>query len=86
MLRPLVAVARALFAFVDASAQDWRGQFSTLVGTPRGSERDSLIARIVSAWPDWHEVMTEIESLTFSDTTKGRTRASLCIVRCVQMA
>jgi hypothetical protein len=43
--------------------------------------RDSLIAQIVAARPDWHEVMAAIRSLAFSDTTTGRVLlgASRCI-------
>ncbi|MDH4156180.1 MAG: PDZ domain-containing protein [candidate division Zixibacteria bacterium] len=33
---------------------------------------DSLIARIVSAKPDWRDVMAEISSLTLPDTTRGQ--------------
>jgi predicted peptidase len=75
----MIAAACILYLFQGASAQDWRTQFGTLVKKPAGPERDSIIARIVSTGPGWREVMTEIESvmteiesLIFSDTTRGR--------------
>ena len=73
MLKLLIAVACVLFSIVGASGQDWRARFNTLIKTPPGLERDSLIARIDSDEPDWRQVMTEIGSLTFPDTIKGQT-------------
>ncbi|UCC81266.1 MAG: hypothetical protein JSW64_07900 [Candidatus Zixiibacteriota bacterium] len=72
MRKLIIAAACILYLFDGASAQDWRARFGTLVKTPAGPERDSIIARIVSAGPDWREVMTEIESLIFPDTTRDR--------------
>jgi predicted esterase len=72
MRKLFIAVACILYSFIGASAQDWRAQFGTLVNTPPGPEMDSLFRGIISAKPDWREVMTEIESLTFPDTTGGR--------------
>jgi len=72
MRKSLVYVACISFLAIGAFAQDWRAQFGALVNTPAGPERDSLIAKIVSAKPDYHQVITEMESLTFPDTTKGR--------------
>jgi predicted esterase len=70
MLRLLPAIVCILLTFAGAAAQDWRAQFDTLISTQSEAERVSLIARIVSAGPDWHEVITEINSLIFPDTTK----------------
>jgi predicted esterase len=72
MRKLFIAVACILYSLIGASAQDWRAQFGTLVNTPPGPEMDSLFRGIISAKPDWREVMTEIESLTFPDTTGGR--------------
>lgn len=72
MRRILIISAVTLYFAGYAAAQDWRAQFNTLVKTHAGPERDSLIAGITSAKPDWNEVMTEIESLTFPDTIKGK--------------
>jgi hypothetical protein len=72
MPRLLIAVACILSSVVGASAQNWQAQFDKLIKTPPGPERDSLIGQIVSAGPDWREVVTEIGSLTFPDTTKGQ--------------
>jgi predicted esterase len=72
MFRVLIISTCFFLSSIGASAEDWRAQFGALVKTPAGSETDSLIARIVSAGPDWREVMDQIESLIFSDTIKGR--------------
>lgn len=76
-----IVVACILFSVVGALAQDWRAQFGTLIKTSPGPERDSLIAQIVSARPDWRAVLTQIGSLTFPDTTKGQalTGSTTCI-------
>jgi predicted esterase len=72
MRRLFMAIACPILFAGSASAQDWRAGLDTLAHTPAGLRSDSLIARIVSAGPDWREVSTEIRLLAFSDTTKGR--------------
>lgn len=79
MRKTLIISGAILYFATCATAEDWRAQFDTLVKSQAGPQRDSLITGIVSAKPAWSEVMTEIESLTFPDTTKGQALEGLTV-------
>ncbi len=71
MLRVFIAIACVLASTAAGLAQQWQADLHTLANTAPGPEQDALIARIVSAEPDWGEVMTEIQSMTFPDAAGG---------------
>lgn len=60
-------------------ATDWQTDLDSLLQVSQGPERDALLARIVTAAPDWREVVTQIESLQFPEVKKGMVlRTTIC--------
>jgi pimeloyl-ACP methyl ester carboxylesterase len=76
----VIVVGLLSLSWLNVSAENWHAVLGELVNSADGVNRDSLIARIESARPDWHEVMTELTWLSFPDTTRNQVLrgASLC--------
>ncbi|MFZ1684179.1 MAG: PHB depolymerase family esterase [Candidatus Zixiibacteriota bacterium] len=72
MLRLLIGASCVFLSFAGASAKNWKTDFQALVHASTESARDTLIARIVGAKPQWRDVATAIRTVTFVPTTGGK--------------
>ncbi len=59
-------LALTVLALAQVAGAGWEDDLDSLIEAPEGAERDALLERVAAAAPDWRDVASRIDDLTFA--------------------